>query len=206
MKLKAYFPLVVILMLACNKVEPDDSNNLPDGATPFTEADLQFVPYTSSSLVFKKLPGLDSTLTLNFVERKREEDFFAYDQTFFNYSTDAALQAEFRLRYLYADNTQKTLAMYLPYRDAANNPQTNLFEIPISTYGLESGFFKNLVDFHDTLILNSVMWFNVYEVTPLVSTDSDKDGPQNYNRVFYNKTYGLIKMIQKNGTEWLLQQ
>lgn len=193
-------------MLSCNKVEPDNSNNLPDGATPFTEADLQFVPYSANSLVFKKVPGLDSTLTLNFVERKREEEFFAFDQTFFNYSTDAALQAEFRLRYLYADNTQKTLAMYLPYRDAANNPQTNLFEIPISTYGLESGFFKNLVDYHDTLILNSIMWFNVYEVTPLVSTDTEKDGPENYNRVYYNKTYGLIKMIQKNGTEWLLQQ
>ena len=208
MKLKnwIFFFGITSLFFSCDKEEPDDTTNLPDGATPYTETDIQFVPYSSSSLVFKKLPLLDSTLVLNFVERKRTEEYFAWDQTFFTYSTDAELTAEFRLRYLQTDNSQKTLAMYLPYRDASNQVQSNIFEIPISPIGIENGFFQNLVEYHDTILLNAIEWYNVYEVTPLISTDADEDGPENYNKVYYNSTYGLIQMNQKNGTEWILQQ
>ncbi len=200
-----YFGIAVSLV-ACNKEEPDDTTNLPEGATPYTEADIQFVPYQSGNRVFKKLPLLDSTLELQFVERSRTEEYFAWDQTFFKFSTDTELEAEFRLRYLQSDNSQKTLAMYLPYRDLNNIPRTNLFELPISHVGIETGLFQNLIDFHDTLVLNSIMWYNVYEVKPLLTTDSIKDGLQNYNRIYYNSVYGLIKMNQKNGTEWMLQQ
>ncbi len=149
---------------------------------------------------------LDSTLELQFVERSRTEEYFTWDQTFFKFSTDTELEAEFRLRYLQSDNSQKTLAMYLPYRDLNNIPRTNLFELPISHVGIETGLFQNLIDFHDTLVLNSIMWYNVYEVKPLLTTDSIEDGLQNYNRIYYNSVYGLIKMNQKNGTEWMLQQ
>lgn len=193
-------------LVACNKDEPDDTSNLPEGATPYTEADIQFVPYQSGNRIFKKLPLLDSTLEFQFKERLRTEEYFAWDQTFFTYSTDTELEAEFRLRYLQTDNSQKTLAMYLPYRDANNVARTNIFELPISHAGIENGFFQNLIDFHDTLVLNSIEWYNVYEVTPLISTDAAKDGPENYNRIYYNTVYGLIKMNQKNGTEWMLQQ
>lgn len=196
---------LVLSVSACQE-EPDDTSNLPEGATPYTEADIQFVPYQSADLVFKKLPLLDSTLVLQFKERLRTEAYFAWDQTFFTYSTDPELEAEFRLRYLETEGSEKTLAMYLPYKDASNTNQTNIFEIPISTVGLESGFFQNLIDFHDTLVLNAVEWYNVYEVTPLISTDPDENGPENYKKVYYNKTYGLIKMDQINGTEWMLQQ
>ncbi|MBL7900009.1 MAG: hypothetical protein JNJ99_15825, partial [Crocinitomicaceae bacterium] len=180
------FLLVVATASACVKDEPDDTSNLPEGATPYTETDIQFVPYQSGDRVFKTLPALDSTLVFQFDERLRTEEYFAWDQTFFTYSTDAALQIEFRLRYLQSDNSRKTLAMYLPYRDATNTPRTNIFEIPISPIGIESGFFQNLVEYHDTITLNSIDWYNVYEVTPLISTDPEKDGPQNYNRAYYN--------------------
>lgn len=200
------FLLVVATASACVKDEPDDTSNLPEGATPYTETDIQFVPYQSGDRVFKTLPALDSTLVFQFDERLRTEEYFAWDQTFFTYSTDAALQIEFRLRYLQSDNSRKTLAMYLPYRDATNTPRTNIFEIPISPIGIESGFFQNLVEYHDTITLNSIDWYNVYEVTPLISTDPEKDGPQNYNRAYYNSVYGLIGMNQDNGTQWILQQ
>jgi hypothetical protein len=197
---------IALLLVACNKEEPDDTTNLPQGATPYTEADIQFVPYQSGNRVFKKLPLLDATLELQFIERSRTEEYFAWDQTFFNYSTDPELEAEFRLRYLQSDNSQKTLAIYLPYRDLNNIARTNLFELPLSPVGIETGLFQNLIDFHDTLVLNSIMWYDVYEVKPLLTTDSIKDGLQNYNRIYYNSVYGLIKMNQKNGTEWMLQQ
>ncbi len=197
---------ISVSLVACNKEEPDDTTNLPEGATPYTEADIQFVPYQSGNRIFKKLPLLDSTLELQFIERSRTEEYFAWDQTFFKYSNDPELEAEFRLRYLQSDNSQKTLAMYLPYRDLNNIPRTNLFELPISHVGIETGLFQNLIDFHDMLVLNSIMWYNVYEVKPLLTTDSIKDGLQNYNRIYYNSVYGLIKMNQKNGTEWMLQQ
>lgn len=197
---------IALSLVACNKEEPDDTTNLPEGATPYTEADIQFVPYQSGNRVFKKLPLLDSTLELQFVERSRTEEYFAWDQTFFKFSNDTELEAEFRLRYLQSDNSQKTLALYMPYRDLNNISRTNLFELPISNVGIETGLFQNLIDFHDTLVLNSVMWYNVYEVKPLLTTDSIKDGLENYNRIYYNSVYGLIKMNQKNGTEWMLQQ
>ncbi|MBK6524351.1 MAG: hypothetical protein IPO32_07165 [Crocinitomicaceae bacterium] len=197
---------IAMALVACNKEEPDDTTNLPEGATPYTEADIQFVPYQSGNRVFKKLPLLDSTLELQFVERSRTEEYFAWDQTFFKFSNDTELEAEFRLRYLQSDNSQKTLAIYMPYRDLNNISRTNLFELPISHVGIETGLFQNLIDFHDTLVLNSIMWYDVYEVKPLLTTDSIKDGLQNYNRIYYNSVYGLIKMNQKNGTEWMLQQ
>ena len=197
---------ITLSLVACNKEEPDDTTNLPEGATPYTEADIQFVPYQSGNRIFKKLPLLDSTLELQFVERSRTEEYFAWDQTFFKFSNDTELEAEFRLRYLQSDNSQKTLAIYMPYRDLNNISRTNLFELPISHVGIETGLFQNLIDFHDTLVLNSIMWYNVYEVKPLLTTDSIKDGLENYNRIYYNSVYGLIKMNQKNGTEWMLQQ
>lgn len=200
------FLLVAAAATACVKDEPDDTSNLPEGATPYTETDIQFVPYQSGDRVFKTLPALDSTLVFQFDERRRTEEYFAWDQTFFTYSTDAALQIEFRLRYLQSDVSRKTLAMYLPYRDATNTPRTNIFEIPISPIGIESGFFQNLVEYHDTITLNSIDWYNVYEVTPLISTDPEKNGPENYDRAYYNSVYGLIGMNQLNGTQWILQQ
>lgn len=199
-------PVLALSLLACNKEEPDEGN-LPDGATPYTETDIQFVPYQSGDRVFKKLPLLDETLTLKFKERLRTEEYFAWDQTFFTYSSDAELEVEFRLRYLKTnDVSQKTLAIYMPYRDAQNEIQDNIFEMPISTIGLENGFFQNLIEFHDTITLNAIDWYDVYEVSPLVNTDADEDGPENYSKIYYNSLYGLIQMNQKNGESWILQQ
>lgn len=198
---------LILSVASCKKEDPEDNTKLPEGATPYTEADIQFVPYQSTDKVFKMLPLLDSTLIFQFKQRSRTEEYFAWDQTFFTYSTDADLEIEFRLRYLQTDNTsQKTLAMYLPYKDATDIKRTNLFEVPITSSGIETGFFKELVDFHDTLMLNAIEWYDVFEIKPLLTTDAAKDGPENYNRVYYNSTYGLIKMDQKNGTEWMLQQ
>jgi hypothetical protein len=197
---------LVLTVSGCDKEEPDSVTKLPEGATPYTETDIQFVPYQSGNRVFKKLPLLDSTLILQFNQRLRSEEYFAWDQTFFTYSNDAELQIEFRLRYLQTDNSKKTLAMYLPYRDASNVVRSNIFEVPITAAGIENGFFKNIVEYHDTITLNSIDWYRVFEIAPLLSTDAEKDGPQNYNRVYYNTTYGLIQMNQKNGTQWLLQQ
>lgn len=197
---------MVVAVSSCKKEDPDDTSNLPDGATPYTETDIQFVPYQSGDRVFKKMPLLDSTLVLTFKERLRTEEYFAWDQTYFTYSTDAELEAEFRLRYLQTDNSQKTLAIYLPYRDATNTARTRIFEMPITPTNIESGFFKDLIDYHDTITLNAIDWYKVYEISPLISTDADKDGPQNYDKVYYNSVYGLIQMHQKNGTTWILQQ
>jgi len=196
----------VLALSACNKEEPENNHTLPEGATPYTETDIQFVPYQSGNRVYKKLPMLDSTLVFQFKERSRTEEYFAWDQTFFTFSNDPALEIEFRLRYLQTQNSQKTLAMYLPYRDAGNTVRANIFELPLTHVGLQNGFFKELVTYHDTITLNDIDWFNVFEVKPLISTDAAKDGPKNYNHAYYNSTYGLIQMNQNNGTQWILQQ
>jgi hypothetical protein len=212
MKLNSLVPLVagticaVFVAVSCDKEEPEGTTTLPEGATPYTETDIQFVPYQSGDRIFKKLPLLDETLTLQFVKRERTEEYFAWDQTYFTYSTDAELEIEFRLRYLQSDVSQKTLAMYLPYQDAGGTYRHTIFEIPISPNNIETSFFENLVDYHDTITLNAIDWYNVYEVKPLVSTDAEKDGPLNYDRVYYNSVYGLIQMNQKNGDDWILQQ
>lgn len=190
---------------SCDKEDPDDKPNIPNGATPFTETDIQFVPYQSSSVVFKKMPMLDSTWIFQFKERVRSEESFAWDQTFFSMSNNADLEAEFRLRYLQSDVSQKTLAIYLPYKDAGGTARHTIFEMPVNNNGIEFGFFQNLVEYHDTIVLNAVEWYGVYEVLPLISTDAEKDGPTNIERIYYNSFFGLIKFDQKNGNEWILQ-
>lgn len=197
--------IFILLFTGCKKDDEPTGPNLPEGATPYTEADIQFVPYTSSSPVYKTLPDLDSQLTLNFIERIRTEEYFAWDQTYFSYSNDPNLELELRLRYLQTDNSQKTLAMYFPYQDELGTYRENIFETPISSTNISSGFFQDIVTFHDTISLGGSLFYKVYEIKELVSTDIDKDGPENYARIFYNKNYGIIQMKQRNGTIWMLQ-
>ena len=197
---------ISLFILSCNKEENNPTQQLPDGATPYTEMDIQFVPYTTGDKVFKRMPLLDSTLVLQFVERKRTEEYYAWDQTWFTFSSDPDLELELRLRYLQTDNSQKTLAIYMPYKDAGGTSRTNIFEMPIDTVGMSSGFFQNHITFHDTVVYNNVEWYNVYEVSELISTDSDKDGPENFDKICYNRIYGIIKMDQTNGNVWVLQQ
>ncbi|MCB9223302.1 MAG: hypothetical protein H6582_03910 [Crocinitomicaceae bacterium] len=206
--IKYYFPVIsVLIMISCNKETDDNTQNLPDGATPYTEADIQFVPYTSGDRVFKRVPALDSTLTLQFKERIRTEEYFAWDQTWFTFSSNPELELELRLRYLKTENvSQKTLAIYMPYKDASGTYRTNLFEMPIDPTNLSTSFFQDIITFHDTVVYNNVEWYDVYEVSELLSTDPDKDGPQNFDKVCYNKVYGIIKMDQTNGNVWVLQQ
>jgi hypothetical protein len=208
MKLKAviFFVVCMLLIVACKKVDPPVENNLPEGATPYTETDIQFVPYTSGDRVFKKMPLLDSTLVLAFKERLRTEEYFAWDQTFFTFSTDPALELELRLRYLQTDNSQKTLALYMPYEDATGTYQVNIFEMPIDPASISTGFFQNHIVYHDTVTYNGVEWYDVFEVNELISTDPNKDGPKNFQKIYYNIVYGIIKMDQNNGTVWVLQQ
>ena len=202
--------LVVFATLAivsCNKVDPP-TNNLPDGAEPYTEQDIQFVPYSSGDVVFRRLPALDSTIILNFQQRIRTEEYFAWDQTFFTLNVDPELEFEFRLRYIQTENqSQKSLGIYMPYRDgtAPDSIRHNVFEMPIDPTNISSSYFVNHITIHDTIVINSTEWYDVYEVDELVSTDPGKDGPTNFNKVYYNKVFGIIRMDQNNGNDWVLQ-
>ncbi|UKN02668.1 hypothetical protein K6119_03965 [Paracrocinitomix mangrovi] len=197
--------MILLAVIACEKVDPPN-NTLPEGATPYTEADIQFVPYTSGDKVFKKMPLLDSTLILNFKERLRTEEYFAWDQTFFTFSTDPDLELELRLRYLQTDNSQKTLAIYMPYYDYSGVSRHNIFEMPIDSTNVSEGFFQDHIVYHDTIVFNSVEWYDVLEVDELLSTDPAKDGSTNFSKIYYNTVYGIIRMEQNNGTVWVLQQ
>lgn len=197
---------LIFLLAACKKEVPPTSN-LPDGAVPYTEQDVQFVPYTSANLEFKRLPLLDSTLSLTFVKRERTEEYFAWDQTYFTFNADPELELELRLRYLQTESeSQKTLALYMPYRDATayDSIRHNVFEMPIDPVNIQTTWFENHIVFHDTIIFNSAEWYDVYEVNELVSTDPGKDGPKNFDKIYYNTFHGIIKMDQKNGNNWVL--
>ena len=115
------------------------------------------------------------------------------------------MKIELRLRYLQADVSKKTLAIYMPYYDVNEILRSNLFEMPINYSDIENGFFKNIVEFHDTLIINSVERYKVFEVTELVSTDNDKEGPGNCNRIFYNREKWMLQFNQNDGVSWTLQ-
>ena len=199
-----FLVLTTSILFSCKKEqEPEPAIYIPPGATAFDDSDIQFVPYTAESPAF--LDQSINALSLEFVERKRTEEHFAWDQTFFQFSTDEILKIELRLRYLQADVSKKTLAIYMPYYDVNEILRSNLFEMPINYSDIENGFFKNIVEFHDTLIINSVERYKVFEVTELVSTDNDKDGPGNCNRIFYNREKGMLQFNQNDGISWTLQ-
>lgn len=196
--------LLSVFIFACHKEEDNSQvNQIPPGSTPFSDDDILFVPYTSESPVFKDQNG--NTLTLNFKERKRTEEYYAWDQTYFTFSTDPTLELEMRLRYLQSDVSKKTLALYMPYYDASGVLQNNLFEMPIDPTGIEDGFFKNIIDFYDTLTIDGTERYDVFDVNELVSTDAAKDGPNNYSKIYYNRSYGILQIHQKDGVIWTLQ-
>ena len=127
--------LIISIFSSCTKEqEPTPVSNIPAGATAFTDDDIQFIPYTSDDIVFKDQN--DNVLTLNFLERKRSEEYFAWDQTFFNFRTNADLNLEMRLRYVQSDVSKKTLAIYMPYYDNGGELRNNLFEMPINLTGI----------------------------------------------------------------------
>jgi hypothetical protein len=195
--------ILVFSTASCKKttVEPP-KNKIPEGATPFTDNDILFVSYTSESPVF--ISQFNDTLRLNFIERKRTQEYYAWDQTYFTFSTNPSLKMELRLRYLQSDVSKKTLAIYLPYLDNSNVLRNNLFEMPIDYTNVEQSFFANVVKFYDTLMVAGTERYNVYEVTELVSTDASKDGAKNFSKVMYNRSYGLLQMYQKDGIVWSL--
>lgn len=200
--------LTALLLISCKKdPDPVDLPDIPEGSEPYTEANIQFVPYSGGSRIYELMPELLENFTLTFKERKRTEAYWAWDQTWLTFSTDPTLEVELRLRYLESDASVKTLAIYMPYYDNSSVLRTSVFEIPIeSPEEIESGFFAPLIDYHDTLVLNSTEWYEVYEVSPLVSTSADKDSPTNFSKLYYNTTYGIIQIRQKNGDEWAVVQ
>jgi hypothetical protein len=195
----------IVLIVSCNKESDPDEPILPVGAAAYTEVEVAFVPYVSDNQIFKKSPDFTEELILNFKERLATKEFFAWDQTFFTLSSDPYLDLELRLRYLKAENeTFKTLAIYMPYRDELSYARTNVFELPIDDTGIATGFFSDLITYHPTISINGVEWTDVYEVNPLTSTDAELDSPTNFSKVFYNTTFGLIEIDQKNGDKWIL--
>jgi len=194
-----------LFVLSCKKNNEPDGPFLPVGTEAYTESEIAFVPYSAGDLVFKKSPDFTEERILNFKERLATEEFFAWDQTYFTFSYNPLMEIEFRLRYLQTENvSQKTLAIYMPYRDVTSAYRTNVFEMPIDTTGMSTGFFSEIITYHDTITINGNDWYNVYEVNPLTSTNESLDSPTNYSKVFFNSTFGIIEMDQKDGSIWVL--
>ncbi|MFT5824187.1 MAG: hypothetical protein ACI8ZM_005453 [Crocinitomix sp.] len=205
MKQFLYISLVLIAIISCNKETIPEGPILPTGATPYEATEIAFVPYNSGDRVFKKAPEFTTELILNFKERLATEQVFAWDQTFFTFNVDPGLELELRLRYLQAEEEyHKSLAIYMPYRDVFGTVRTSIFETPIDETVLETSFFTELVTFHDTLEINGSDWFGVFEINPLTSTDPAVDEEVNFSKVYYNATFGIIEMDQKNGDVWIL--
>lgn len=191
-------------MQSCKEEVPAEPG-LPAGVSPYTATELLFVPYSGGNLVFKEAPAFTSEFTLNFKERVTPEEFYAWDQTFFSFSTDENLEIELRFRYLQAEeSSQKTLAIYMPFNSPSGTVKTSVFETPIVPDGIEEGFFADLIDFHESIDFSGVVWNNVFEISPLSSTESELDSPENFSKVYYNQSNGIVAMTQKNGSTWVL--
>lgn len=207
---KQLFTLLILFFIlvleGCKKNDAQDPT-LPNGSTPYTAEQVNFVPYTSatSTLTFKKAPDFTEELKLNFERRITLKQVFAWDQTFLSIAADTALKVELKLRYLQtAQESQKTLAVYMPYRDVTSAIQQTIFETPIVPTQIEDGFFENKVTFYDTLSLESSEWYAVFEIEPLTSTPESVDDPKNFSKIYYSKSFGIIAMNQKNGNRWML--
>lgn len=192
-------------VISCNKETIPDGPVLPTGATPYETTEIAFVPYSAGDRIFKKSPDFTTELILNFKERLATEQVFAWDQTYFTFNIDPGLELELRLRYLQTEEEyHKSLAIYMPYRDVFGTVRTSVFETPIDKTVLETSFFTELVTYHDTLEINGTDWFGVFEINPLTTTDPALDNELNFSKVYYNSTFGIIEMDQKNGDVWIL--
>lgn len=197
---------IAIGIVSCNKDTEPDGPILPTGATPYEASEVTFVPYGTGSgeQVFKKAPDFTSELTLIFKERLATEEAFAWDQTFLTFNTDVGLETELRLRYLQAETEyHKSFAIYMPYRDEAAVVRTTVFETPIDETVLATSFFADLVTFHDTLAIYGVDRYDVFEINPLTSTEASIDSETNFTKIYFNTTFGILEMDQKNGDVWI---
>jgi hypothetical protein len=202
-----YIICTVFAVISCNKDTEPEGPILPTGATAYEASEIAFVPYGSGSgeQVFKKAPGFTSELTLTFKERLATEEAFAWDQTFLTFNTDVGLEVELRLRYLQAETEyHKSLAIYMPYRDEVAVVRTTVFETPIDETVLGTSFFADLVTFHDTLAIYGAERYDVFEINPLTSTEASIDSETNFTKIYYNSTFGILQMDQKNGDVWIL--
>lgn len=200
-----YIVCVALAIVSCNKDNEPDGPVLPFGATPYETAEVAFVPYNSGDRVFKKAPEFTTELILNFKERRATKEAFAWDQTFFTFTFDLSLELELRLRYLQAETEyHKSLAIYMPYRDEVAVVRTTIFETPIDETVLETSFFSDIVTFHDTIEINGMDWYDVFEISPLTSIDPLIVSETNFTKIYFNAIFGIIEMDQKNGDVWIL--
>jgi hypothetical protein len=205
MKNFIYISFVLFAIISCNKETIPEGPILPTGATPYEAVEIAFVPNIASESVFEKAPDFTEKLILNFKERLLTEQVFAWDQTFLSFNIDPGLEVELRLRYLQTEEAyHKSLAIYMPFRDVFGRVQTTLFETPIDETVMETSFFTELVTYHDTLEINGADWFGVFEINPLTAVDPSLDDELNFSKVYYNATFGIIEMDQKNGDVWIL--
>ncbi len=195
----------LFIVVGCEKTDMSDDPTLPDGATPYSAEEAAFVSYTTGEYVFKKSPAFSDEISLTYHERREEKQVYAWSQTYLKFSTDTSLEVELRLRYLETEDkaARKTLAIYMPYRDFTSAIQYTIFETPIYKDELEAGFFQDKVTFHDTLDLGGSDWYNVFEILPLSSTPAEIDDEENFEKIYYSKTIGLIEIDQKNGNKWV---
>lgn len=205
MKGTTIISLILLVFVACKKDTETDESKLPDGAIPYTDSELSFVPYSATNQQFKKGPEFTQTLTFEFKERITPATFYAWDQTYFTLSTDPGLEVELRFRYLQAEEESlKTLAIYMPYRNAAGKSYTSVFEMPIDPAAVETGFFSELIIFHASIALFDTNWENVFEVSPINTATPENDSPTRFEKIYYNRESGIIGMNQKNGDQWVL--
>ena len=194
-----------LLFLGCEE-EPVQSYGIPVGTTPFSPDEEAFLPYQSGNLIYRLAPDYLEEITFEFQEALVPKNAYAWKEVKYRYSTDYGFQVSFRLRYHLSEVApEKTLAIYLPYLEENGEYGQVLFETPIDSSRIEEGFFKEKVIYHNEIELEGVIYNEVFEILPLTLDEGDINTNTYFNKVYYNRTLGLIQANQKNGNRWTIQ-
>ena len=199
---------ITLLFVGC-----EEENILPDGSTfpadltPFSEGELSFLPYNGNDVIYQRAPLYVDEFEMLYVERTTDSLVYAWDRTFFKWSTDFSLRAEFRFHYLETDDdgTYKALGIYLPYRNFENDYSLAHFEIPIDTSLIDEGYFADLITFHPTLTFDDQTWENVFEIEPFRHVNASEEGPLGFDRIYYTQAKGIVRFLHNNGRNWIIK-
>jgi hypothetical protein len=206
-KIVSVIGCILLFASAC-----EEQNIAPNGKTfpadlvPFSPEELAFIPFDESNIKYERAPLYVDNFSMLFVERKSDSLVYAWDQTFFKWDTDFSLRAEFRFHYLETDNdgTFKSLAIYLPYRNAENKYSRAHFEIPIDTSLIADSYFNGLITYHPSHTFGDRTWENIFEITPFRHVEEVEEGPLGYERIFYSQSEGIVRYLLNNGRNWII--
>ena len=182
--------MFIFLLISCKKQKD---------CPPFSSSDLEYIPYeTGDSLNFINQQGNAYQIIITGIDQSEAYDYECRDLhgicPCINYAE------------VISTNTETHDPVVFLRFEQSDVSDMQYFKYQVMDYHFEFDFRNELpyiedfpfIQFHDSLLVSGGFYYNVVEIN---NTD---DPVSVISKVFFNENHGILKFIEKSGTDWSL--